>query len=69
MVSTNLAEYGDGSYSASLVEFSILEGNTYQKIMEDLEAGKIRHIGEVHCFDEKGQYRILKNVRSKNYQN
>jgi len=69
MISTNVTEYSDGSYSASLIEYSNLEGNSYQKIMDDLDAGKIRHIGEVHCFDEKGKYRILKNLQSKKFQN
>lgn len=67
MTAENLVEYSDGSYSATSIKYSILEGNSYQKIIDDLNNGKIRHIGEVHCFNDKGEYKILKNLQSIKY--
>lgn len=67
MTAENLAEYSDGSYSATSIKYSMLEGNSYQKIMDDLSNGKIHHVGEVHCFNEKGEYKILKNLQSEKY--
>jgi hypothetical protein len=69
MTASNLAEYNDGSYSATKIECAVWEGDTYSKFMSDLEGGKIRHIGELTCFDSKGEMKILKNLRSKEFEN
>lgn len=64
MISENIAEYSDGSYSATSIKFGKEEGNSLSKIMTDVKSGKVRHIGEAHCFDKDGNYQVLKNLVS-----
>jgi len=64
MISENYVEYYDGSFSATSIKFGQLEGDSLSTVMKDVEAGKVRHIGEAHCFDDQGNYSILQNLSS-----
>ena len=66
-IMTNYAEYPDGSYSATVIEHAMQEGDTLSKYQKDLEENKVRFIGELRCFDSKGNFQILKNLKSSKF--
>lgn len=68
MTRENYVQYSDGSYSAATIKCMQLEGDTYKQFMDDVTNGKVRHIGELHCFNEKGEYKVIRNLKSKEFE-
>ncbi|OGZ65216.1 MAG: hypothetical protein A2998_01175 [Candidatus Staskawiczbacteria bacterium RIFCSPLOWO2_01_FULL_37_25b] len=64
---SSLTQYSDGSYSAMSIKHSRDQGNTCSKYIDDVKNGKVRFIGELHCFDEKGEYKIFRNLKSEKF--
>ena len=67
-VKNNYIEYDDGTYSATSIDCSLLEGNTLDKYMKDVEDGKVRGIGELKCYDKKGKLVIIKDLKSSKFE-
>lgn len=57
-------EYSDGTYSAASITCGLHEKGSCERFLKDVEDGKVRHIGELKCYEKNGNFRIHKNLIS-----